>query len=141
MIVTKLDIAIAISDYLEKNNFCFDYVLRETIARTATSKEVEKYLKAAATILCKKKNWIIVNEFGQKVKFTKTSYSKNKELYVDNCVYEHWFVVLKSEDQQITANYEYNCTRDGPMNNTGVNLSELSEDQKEDKSDINWDLF
>lgn len=140
-LVKEIDIAIAISDYLKNSTYYYDFAPNFSIDRSSNKNELNMYLKASATILCKKKNWIIVNEFGDKIKFTKIIYSRNKERYVDGCVYETWLIVLQSEFQKIVSTFEYNCSNDAPLRRSGLILSDINDLQKSDDTNIPWDLF
>lgn len=111
MLVTKKNIAIAIQAFLAKTTVQFDFTPHLCVSRGSSELIVDEYLKVAARILGHKKNWIVVNEVGEKVKFVKkgrVSYSKEK--YIDGDVYQSWTAEIESDNQIVIAYTEWNDT-------------------------------
>ncbi len=124
MLVTEKDVALAISKYLDTTTAYFDFAPYYVIRESASNKEVKEYLRSAATVLCRKKNWIITNEKGEKVKFVKTVYAKHKERDCSGNLCEQWLVTLESDKQEIHADFEYNHTTENPKLYSGLFISD-----------------
>lgn len=124
ILVTETDIAIAIYEYLETTTACFVLCPSGKIDRNTPKKFVRPYLTASAPVLGRKKNWVIINENGDKVKFVKKgTMSHFKERYVDGCLYEYWIVDLESDFQSIHALLEWNDTTCCTVSCSGLTLS------------------